>query len=274
MLKQMTLLEEIQVAATGNDSVAILLRKCKLLSARINNEEFERWLSSELAGYQNGQPLPAYRIKSNLTHHAQISIATNGFAMPRTIILASTDLPDPWHSELSVKITDSVAGIEKLLQDSKPHAVFDRYWPNRLFAEFAQGLPENEKCKSAKTLIPVSVFSAVIDAIRTRVLDFSIEIAKKYPGIADGPISATPRESEAVNTIVHNTIYAENSSLTIAGHASSSTIVVSLQTLMQKIDESDIPTEEKESLIQRIKSLLENNSVASVLGGIVGAGMA
>lgn len=59
----MSLLRDIQEAAIdGKSQVATLLRKCKVLSARLGSEEFSRWIDNELNGYANQDELPAYRI--------------------------------------------------------------------------------------------------------------------------------------------------------------------------------------------------------------------
>lgn len=59
----MSLLQEIQADAISSDvELSTLLRKCKVLSARLNNDEFKDWVDSELNGYQNVANLPSYRI--------------------------------------------------------------------------------------------------------------------------------------------------------------------------------------------------------------------
>src|SRR5260370_27025950 len=58
----MSLLREIQsdLASAGTD-VTSILRKCKILAARLESEEFARWLEWELNGYPESQPMPEYR---------------------------------------------------------------------------------------------------------------------------------------------------------------------------------------------------------------------
>lgn len=48
----MSLLREIQDAAISSDvELAVLLRKCKVLAARLGSNEFKSWVESELSGY-------------------------------------------------------------------------------------------------------------------------------------------------------------------------------------------------------------------------------
>ncbi len=59
----MSLLRDIQKAAIEpSTDLPTLLRMCKLLAARLGNEEFGLWVDCELNGYPNIESMPAYRI--------------------------------------------------------------------------------------------------------------------------------------------------------------------------------------------------------------------
>ncbi|HXA14796.1 MAG TPA: hypothetical protein VNW23_06675 [Opitutaceae bacterium] len=58
----MSLLREIQEEATKTGSdVLVLLRKCRVLAARIGNQDLKMWVQRELDGYGNDDDLPDYR---------------------------------------------------------------------------------------------------------------------------------------------------------------------------------------------------------------------
>jgi hypothetical protein len=58
----MSLLREIQDAAVSNDApITELLRRCKILAARLGSAEFGAWIDSELNGYNDASTLPEYR---------------------------------------------------------------------------------------------------------------------------------------------------------------------------------------------------------------------
>ena len=59
----MTLIEDIQTAAvdSGTD-LAALLRKCKLLAARLGSDSLEEWVQWESDGYPDDAPIPKYRV--------------------------------------------------------------------------------------------------------------------------------------------------------------------------------------------------------------------
>lgn len=61
----MTLLEDIQNSAVdANSDLGTLLRKCKLLAARLGSQPLEDWLIWESNGYPDDVPVPDYRIWS------------------------------------------------------------------------------------------------------------------------------------------------------------------------------------------------------------------
>jgi hypothetical protein len=58
----MSLLREIQDAAIdGSTDLETLLRKCRVLAARLKNEQFKQWVQSELDGYSSTADVPDYR---------------------------------------------------------------------------------------------------------------------------------------------------------------------------------------------------------------------
>jgi hypothetical protein len=62
----LSLLREIQDLATTDGDLANLLRKCKILAARLGSEQFSGWVDYELDDYPEGQipsfqPRPRYR---------------------------------------------------------------------------------------------------------------------------------------------------------------------------------------------------------------------
>jgi hypothetical protein len=57
----MSLLREIQndLSSSGSD-VPTVLRKCKILAARLGSNELASWVDFELNGYPESQPIPEY----------------------------------------------------------------------------------------------------------------------------------------------------------------------------------------------------------------------
>ena len=91
----MTLLQEIQRDAVEGKAMPLVLRKAKILAARLRHEPFKVWVEHELNGYPSKEAIPAYRI---LQVH---SVAT--FSGPfgrglRNVPIPATALPAPYRS--------------------------------------------------------------------------------------------------------------------------------------------------------------------------------
>ena len=74
----MTLLQEIQreTSSSGGD-LATILCNCKILAARLGSPEFARWITWELDGYPEDQPIPPYRQISVQCYADFMSVAWN-----------------------------------------------------------------------------------------------------------------------------------------------------------------------------------------------------
>src|SRR5437763_12373438 len=57
----MTLLSELVDGASGTAPVASLLRKVKVLAARLGVDQLDEWVEHELMGYPDDAALPSYR---------------------------------------------------------------------------------------------------------------------------------------------------------------------------------------------------------------------
>jgi hypothetical protein len=69
--KTMSLLREIQNLASADGDVVTVLRKCKILAARLASDEFANWVKWELDGYPEAQPTPEYR-RLSVTYYARL----------------------------------------------------------------------------------------------------------------------------------------------------------------------------------------------------------
>ena len=63
-----TILEDIQNdAVDASKDLSTLLRKCKLLAARLGSQQLEDWLLWESNGYPGDVPVPDYRVWPSLS---------------------------------------------------------------------------------------------------------------------------------------------------------------------------------------------------------------
>lgn len=200
----MSLLGEIQDAAIdSNTDLAVLLRKCKVLAARLGSLEFKQWVENELSGYADIENLPDYRIcRVNSKGH---------FSGPFQSGLRNADIPlscipSDFHKNLShAYFTQPVAAMESLIKDSKSGTLQEPWLPD-LVAYVGQNIYQSMNCIQAFKVIPTSAMVAALDAVRNRVLNFVLEIEAESPSAGEAPVNSNPVPQEKVHQIFNTYI--------------------------------------------------------------------
>lgn len=200
----MSLLREIQDAAIdSNTELAVLLRKCKVLAARLGSPEFKQWVENELSGYENIDILPEYRImKVNSKGH---------FSGPFQSGLRNADIPlscleKDFHKNLSHSyMAQPVAALESLIRDTKGGTLQEPWNPD-LVAYVGQNIYQGMNCMQAWKVIPVAGIVAALDAVRNRILNFVLEIEAESPDAGEAPVNSSPVPQEKVNQIFNTYI--------------------------------------------------------------------
>lgn len=200
----MSLLREIQDAAINSSTeLLVLLRKCKVLAARLGNPEFKQWVSSELDGYKDHKHLPDYRV---------LKVQSKGhFSGPFQSGLRNADIPlfcipKEYHEYLShAYIMDSVAALESLASSANGGTLQEPWNPN-LVALVGQDIYQNMNCMQAWKVIPKSAIVSALDAVRNRVLNFVLEIEAESPDAGEAPVNSNPVPQERVHQIFNTYI--------------------------------------------------------------------
>jgi hypothetical protein len=202
----MSLLREIQKdAVDSNVKLATLLRKCKVLAARLGNLEFKQWVESELNGYNgnSSEELPNYRIiKVNSKGH---------FSGPFGSGLRNADMPLLCVPEEAREVLghsyfrDPVAALEALV-DQSDSGIAQEPWNPNLVQMFAQRFYENMFCLQAWKVISIAQIIGVLDTIRNKILSFALEIEGESPNAGEAPVNSNPVPQEKVHQIFNTYI--------------------------------------------------------------------
>lgn len=237
----MTLITEIQhAAADPSIDVATLLRKCKILASRLQLQRLDDWLLWESNGYPETAPLPEYRIW-NLSFKGHFAgpygAARNFFPIPHACI------PQDVLNEISTfKCRQSIGGIEDAVKqmEGEPHVGF----PNLSLILGTKIMP-GFNCVQAWGEYSKGHLIELVNAVRNRVLDFSLALWKEYPEAGESK-ATLPDESVKMQQIFNQTFYGGTNNL--VGNAINSTVSFSTQQI-SSID---------------LRKVLETNGVASV----------
>lgn len=201
----MSLLRDIQSAAISSSvPLPTLLRQCKILAARLGNAEFKNWVDDELEGYSGKETLPSYRI---LHVHSKGHFLGPFQSQFRNADIPLLCIPEEYREGLEVsKVRISVAAIESLVSKSEGGSASEP-WDPSLVAIVGQGIYQGMNCVQAWNVIPMNSLVAVLDSVRTRVLNFVLDIEAEDPDAGEAPINSNPVPPERVQQIFNTNIY-------------------------------------------------------------------
>ncbi len=200
----MSLLREIQDAAIdSNTKLAMLLRKCKVLAARLGSEEFKAWVDHELSGYKSVDDLPEYRILSvNSKGHffGAFGSGLNNADIPLLCI------PEEYRESMSHSyMMDPIAAIEALVEKSD-EGVAQEPWSPDFVALFGRKIYKDMNCMQAWKVIPITALIAALDEVRNKILNFVLEIEAEDPAAGEAPVNSNPVALEKVHQIFNTYI--------------------------------------------------------------------
>lgn len=202
----MSLLREIESAATSADTaLSVVLRKCKILAARLNHEPLSQWVDWELSGYPSMGVVPSYRVQHTVVHgHFAGALQTE----MRNVPVPETLVPKEHRDWLfSNHYCDGVAAYEAMIATGT--AMFMNSWPTEMVALYGQNtkfLP-GFNMMQANRVIPASQIAGMLDAVRNKVLGFVLDIERENPDAGEGPVGAEPVPQERVTQIFTTNIY-------------------------------------------------------------------
>ena len=200
----MSLLREIQdLAIDSRVELSVLLRKCKVLAARLGNAEFKQWVENELSGYRSKSDLPDYRI---------LHVNSKGhFSGPFGSGIRNADIPllcipKELREQLQYSyMLQPVASLESLVAKTKS-GLAQEPWNPDLVAHVGRDIYENMNCMQAWKVIPLPSIVAALDAIRNRILSFVLEIESEAPAAGEAPLNSNPVPQEKVQQIFNTYI--------------------------------------------------------------------
>lgn len=239
----MSLLREIQSdAVDAKVDISVVLRKCKVLAARLSNEEFKLWVEHELNGYPPGMDLPKYRV---------LYVESRGdfYGMFQSTLLnaaiSSNNIPGDWRDFINHEnLTQPISYYASLIVDDKGGKQPLRSpWPADLIVFVQSKIIRSANLIDAWKVIPYGSIVALLDTVRNRILSFVLEIESEAPDAGEALPNTKPIPDEKINQ-VFNTIIQGNVTNLAAG---SQTIT---QTTQITVIQNDL-----ESLRQFLKSI-------------------
>ncbi len=218
----MTLLREIQdEAMNSSGNLSNLLRKCKVLAARLGNEEFRRWVDLELSGYGSVEELPVYRIVRSQCKGHFVGAFESGMDYAEIPLI---NIPEEHHKFLSNSyLKEPIAEIENLASGTNnPQEPL----PPEFLMLFGDKIFNNMSCIQAWKMIPRNQLVAALDEVKNRILNFVLEIESLDPAAGDGEINSKPVPDEKVHQVFHTNIFGAVQNMATGSHQFEQTAVV------------------------------------------------
>jgi hypothetical protein len=191
----MTLLDELVTDASAEDkSVSTLLRKVKVLAARLKTVQLAEWVDHELVGYSNLAELPKYRGPFDAE---VLGVFSDPFGrVLKNAPIPPVAFPKDYREGMLFRITfpQPIAEIESLSNSKDP---LELAWPANALAlanSMIQGgevhIYEGMGIQHAWQRVSQSQLRAIIDNVRTRILELSLSIEEFAPdaGTKDAPL--------------------------------------------------------------------------------------
>lgn len=224
----MGLLHDIQSAVLTEDAdLGPILLKLRLLAARLGSQPLAEWVKYESEGYPEGTEVPDYRILP-VTYTATFlgPLGSSIENAPIASYLIEKFAGTRW---VRYEARGSIASIDDLLAVSKDGGQLSIDAANlilllqgKVYADYA--------CHSVTGAVSRSTLAAVTHAVRSRVLELTIELEKSIPeasvvtaGLSNG---ASSQSATTTTQIAHQVIYGNYTSINSSG--ASAQIAVSI----------------------------------------------
>lgn len=184
----MSLLREIQKSLMQEKSdIGPILLKLRFLASRLGSDLLEEWVKHESEGYPNDVDVPEYR-KLSVTYKATFSGAFGSGMQnaPIPSILIKEHCGEHW---VNFEMRQSVAAIDNLLTgDESGTLTLDA---SNLILLLQGKVYEDMACNSVTGTLSKASLVELQYAVRSKILELTIELERKIPAAIDVAIGAS-----------------------------------------------------------------------------------
>ena len=188
--------------------VSGVLRKALVLAFELRNEDLTQWVNYELGGYPDGVKVPSYRLTGSLFSGDFVgpywqlkNQSIPNSALPAALRKLRTETP----------MTQPTSYLEAAVARDDNFLVFPA--PAGLAQHLSGGVFEDAVCTSAIWVVNKMQVARILDGIKTRLLNFILELQHAYPELArsEETLSKIPRSG--VTMAIINNIYGNQDSV-------------------------------------------------------------
>lgn len=248
----MKLLDDIiDLLSSEQSDLTNALVKTKVLLHKIGEKELVQWVNNELNGYSDPENVPEYRIlpAQVLANFANVAYQVNSHPIP------TMHLDDDYRQSLeTAHLTESVSVLEEFVR--KDAESLRRPIPMEANPLLEKNLASGFKIQSAWSEIQLSSVVQVLTQIRSRLLDFVLELNERLEGdLTEEQIRERAASTDTRN-LFNNAIFGDNATIVVgSGNTQQLTTTIvagDFQTLERTLADSGVSGEDIERLREAI----------------------
>lgn len=181
--------------------LATLLRKLLIVGDNLDNESLKKWVLHELNGYDTIDQLPPYRTMDITAKGQFLSIAgqMNDQPIPSAVLKEE----HRWWAEKAY-LLNAIASFEALVEDDSSDGRVITEWPANMTAYYSNAFKGGWTLNRAWQEIPTNAIRGMLDNVRTRILQFALELKRE---VGEDELSSDSASPEKVNNAVQTFIY-------------------------------------------------------------------
>jgi hypothetical protein len=203
---RMSILNEIQSAVLDpTANMGAVLLKLRFLASRLGNDQFADWVKYEAEGYPESIAVPEYRVVNvsfSGTFSGGFGTAIKNAPIPQYLIEKYAG--KGW---VRREIRSSIAAVDHLVSDKDGDIGINA---QNLMLVLQDKIYEGYACNSITGSISRVEMSEILTAVRSRVLELTMELEKSIPEAAEVEVARpAPKNvnSAQVSHIFHQTVY-------------------------------------------------------------------
>jgi hypothetical protein len=247
-----SLLTDIQAAATDPGvPLSDLLRKCQILAFRLRHEPFKDWVAHELGGYPDDATVPRYR--GPFAGEMKADLAGPFGSGAKNVGVPTSNIPaEVREAARSMSFYQGVGMLEGLLGDAK------RIGETRVMSPFSAELAaltpvwQNHQTISMWTEVPIASVAGILDAVRSKALEFVLEIEAENPEAGATATSEPPVPLARADAIFNTVIY--GGQVAIGPKATVNVTPGDLASLMAYLAGQGVAASDRDELVAALKA--------------------
>lgn len=210
--------EIIEILSSDTGKLSDALIKTKVLLHKIGHKELVPWVNSELNGYPDSDSVPDYRILP-----AQVLVnASNGAYRITSHHIPMGHLDEKHRESLETATMDqSLAVLEKFTENDEGH--LQAHIPMESYGILGKGLGNSYQIESAWCEINHASVLQILIQVRSRLLDFVLELNDQFPSELDEEQVKERIGSVDTENLFNSAIFGDNTTI-LVGSSNTQTV--------------------------------------------------